>query len=87
LRSRNENGGTALGRPAASFRALGVTLVLSINEVRMLNNALNEIVNGVAIPADSFETRLGGTRDEVAHLLMSIHAILDSAEVVQPKNV
>lgn len=72
---------------AASVEPGRVTFVLSINEVRLLNNALNEIVNGVGVPADSFETRLGGTRDEVAHLLMSIHAILDSAEVVQPKNV
>ena len=48
---------------AASVEPGRVTLVLSINEVRQLNNALNEVVNGVAIPAASFETRLGGTRE------------------------
>lgn len=72
---------------AASVEPGRITLVLSINEVRLLNNALNEVVNGVAIPAASFATRLGGTRDEVNHLLMSVHAILDSAEVVQPKDL
>jgi hypothetical protein len=71
---------------AASVEPDRVTLVLSIAEVRLLNNALNEVVNGVAIPATAFETRLGGTRDEVNHLLMSVHAVLDSAEVMQPKD-
>jgi len=72
---------------AASVEPGRVTLVLSIDEVRLLNNALNEVVNGVAIPAASFATRLGGTRAEVDHLLMSVHAILDSAEVVQRKDL
>jgi hypothetical protein len=72
---------------AASVEPGRVTLVLSVNEVRLLNNALNEVLNGVAIPVASFASRLGGTRDEVDHLLMSVHAILDSAEVVQPKDV
>jgi len=48
---------------------------------------LNEVLNGNAIPTDSFGTRLGGTRDEVDSLLMAVHAVLDSAEVVQPKNL
>jgi hypothetical protein len=71
---------------AASVEQDRVTLVLSIAEVRLLNNALNEVVNGVAIPAAAFEARLGGTRDEVNHLLMSVHAVLDSAEVMQRKD-
>jgi hypothetical protein len=71
---------------AASVEQDRVTLVLSIAEVRLLNNALNEVVNGVAIPATAFEARLGGTRDEVNHLLMSVHAVLDSAEVMQRKD-
>ena len=72
---------------AASVEPGRVTLVLSINEVRLLNNALNEVLNGTAIPTDSFGSRLGGTRDEVDSLLMAVHAVLDSAEVVQPKGL
>ena len=70
---------------AASVEPGRITLVLSISEVRLLNNALNEVVNVVEIPTTAFATRLGGTREEVNHLLESVHAVLDSAEMVQPK--
>lgn len=71
---------------AASVEPGRITLVLSINEVRLLNNALNEVLSGVEIPATAFATRLGGTREEVDHLLVSVHAVLDSAEMVQPRD-
>jgi hypothetical protein len=70
---------------AASVEPGRITLVLSIGEVRLLNNALNEVVNVVEIPTTAFEARLGGTREEVDHLLVSVHAVLDSAEMVQPR--
>ena len=72
---------------AASVEPGRVTLVLAIGEVRLLNNALNEILNGVDIPSAAFQTRLGGTREEVNHLLVSVHAVLDSAEVVEVKDL
>jgi hypothetical protein len=71
---------------AASVEPGRITLVLSIGEVRLLNNALNEVVNVIEIPAAVFDTRLGGTREEVNHLLVSVHAVLDSAEMVQPRD-
>jgi hypothetical protein len=71
---------------AASVEPGRITLVLSIGEVRLLNNALNEVVNVVEIPAAAFDARLGGTREEVNHLLVSVHAVLDSAEMVQPRD-
>jgi hypothetical protein len=71
---------------AASVEPGRITLVLSIGEMRLLNNALNEVVNVVEIPTTAFETRMGGTREEVNHLLVSVHAVLDSAEMVQPKS-
>ena len=71
---------------AASVEPGRITLVLSIGEMRLLNNALNEVVNVVEIPTTPFETRMGGTREEVNHLLVSVHAVLDSAEMVQPKS-
>jgi hypothetical protein len=71
---------------AASVEPGRITLVLSIGEVRVLNNALNEVLNVVEIPTAAFDTRLGGTREEVDHLLVSVHAVLDSAEMVQPRD-
>jgi len=47
---------------AASVEPGRITLVLSIGEVRLLNNALNEVVNVVEIPTTAFATRLGGTQ-------------------------
>jgi hypothetical protein len=71
---------------AASVEPGRITFVLSIAEVRLLNNALNEVLNGTEIPASAFATRLGGTREEVDHLLVAVHAVLDSAEMVQPRD-
>jgi hypothetical protein len=51
---------------AASIEPSRVTLVLSLDELRLFNNALNEVVNGFDIPAAAFATRLGGTRSEWA---------------------
>jgi hypothetical protein len=70
---------------AASIEPSRVTLVLSLDELRLFNNALNEVVNGVDIPAAAFATRLGGTRSEVAHLLSSLHTVLDATEVMRSK--
>jgi hypothetical protein len=70
----------------ASVEPGRITLVLSISEVRLLNNALNEVMNVVDIPTAAFEARLGGTREEVDHLLVSVHSVLDSAEMDQPRD-
>jgi hypothetical protein len=69
---------------AASVEPGRVTVVLSIDELRLLNNALNEVVNGVDIPGAAFNSRLGATRQEATSLLASVHGILDSAEEIGP---
>jgi len=54
-----------------------VDVRLSGDEVVMLNNALNEVCNGVDDLADDgeFQTRLGFDRDEVRRLLEEINAV------------
>lgn len=44
----------------------------------MLNNALNEVCNGVNISEAAFGTRLGATRSEMRGLLKEIHRLLVS---------
>ena len=56
------------------------TLRFSRDEVMLLNNALNEVSNGVAISDAEFETRLGADRAEARRLLDRIHSILDAMQ-------
>jgi hypothetical protein len=51
----------------------GATVVLSSDEIGILNNALNEVCNGLEIP--EFATRMGADIDEVSHLLHEIHSL------------
>jgi hypothetical protein len=48
-------------------------LRLSDDELVWLNNALNEVCNGVTIDDSEFSTRLGGSRQELRALLARIH--------------
>ena len=45
-----------------------VTLQLSIDELLMIHNALNEVCNGIEVP--EFHARMGAEREQV-HLLLS----------------
>jgi hypothetical protein len=56
------------------------TLKVSLDELRLLNNALNEICNGVRdLDDDSeFATRLGASREEGRTLLREVRAALDA---------
>jgi hypothetical protein len=45
----------------------GASVHLTANELHILSNALNEILNGIAV--SEFETRLGATRVDVSTLL------------------
>lgn len=56
---------------------------LSSTELIIMNNALNEICNGVDIP--EFETRIGYSRQQVEALLDQIHPLTPS-EQPQPWN-
>jgi hypothetical protein len=53
-----------------------VTVELDQNEVMLLNNALNEVCNGVHISDAEFQTRLGGDRAEARRLLARVHELL-----------
>jgi len=49
---------------------------LSQHELALINNALNEVCNGVHIGEFEFHTRLGATREEARNLLANIGALL-----------
>src|SRR4051812_5801984 len=49
------------------------TLVLSHDEVEIINNAMNEVCHGLDIP--EFSTRMGAEVTEVQHLLKQVHAV------------
>lgn len=51
-------------------------LSLTENELLILNSALNEICNGMAI--SEFETRIGATKEDAALLLSGISRALDA---------
>lgn len=48
---------------------------ISREEVLVINAALNEICNGIAV--FEFETRIGADRDRVAALQKEMHSLLD----------
>jgi hypothetical protein len=50
----------------------GVTIRLSKTELGLVNNALNEVVNGVDIADSEFRTRLGESRSDVRQLLAEV---------------
>jgi hypothetical protein len=50
----------------------GVTIRLSKSEVGIVNNALNEVANGVDISDSEFQARLGESRSDVRRLLAEV---------------
>ena len=53
-----------------------VVISLTEDELAIVNQALNEIANGVHISEAEFQTRLGFTRTEVRELLARVSALL-----------
>ncbi len=49
---------------------------LSEDELALINNALNEVCNGVHIEDPEFRTRLGATREEARNLLSAVNQLL-----------
>lgn len=49
-----------------------VAVTLTADDVLMLNQALNEVANGVQISDAEFEPRIGFTRSEVRELLAKV---------------
>jgi len=56
----------------------GAVVALNESELLMLNAALNEICNGIDV--QEFDTRIGSSKDSVAHLLEKIGGVLDQIE-------
>ena len=56
-----------------------VTIQLSVHELNVLNNALNEVCNGLEIP--EFSTRMGAEIEEVLTLLNQINVLLSEIDV------
>ena len=52
----------------------GATLALSVDELMILNNALNEVCNGIHIPDSEFQTRMAVERSEARAVLDRVHA-------------
>jgi hypothetical protein len=52
--------------------AESVTIRLSRTELSLVNNALNEVANGVEIADPEFGTRLGQPRSDVRQLLAEV---------------
>ncbi len=69
---------------AAAIDGRQVTLVLSLEELRVLNCTLNEVAHGPHIGDDEFERRVGAPRDRAEQLLTSIHTVLCAAEQFAP---
>ena len=54
----------------------GADLRVTRDELYMLNNALNEVCNGVHIHEDVFQTRLAFERSDLLALLAQINELL-----------
>ena len=53
-----------------------VSMTLTTDELGLLNNALNEVLNGIAIDEHEFPTRLGASQKEATALLKRIKDLL-----------
>ena len=51
-----------------------MTVELTSDELGIINNALNEVCNGIDLQGE-FETRMGCTIDEARQLLARIHEL------------
>ena len=55
---------------------LDVTLTISVDDLGILNNALNETLEALGGDEDEFQTRMGASKMHVERLLESINALL-----------
>jgi hypothetical protein len=57
-----------------------ITLVLELDELRLVNNALNEMLHGVAMGDAELARRLGSSRERAERLLAEMHSVICAAE-------
>jgi hypothetical protein len=55
------------------------TVQLPLREVRIINNALNEVCNGIHLEGE-FDTRIGCSVDEARRLLGAVSKLLEEME-------
>jgi hypothetical protein len=55
----------------------GMLLELTNYELRIINNALNEVCNGIDLEGE-FDTRMGCAVEEAQEVLAKIHALASS---------
>ena len=55
---------------------MDTSIQFSRDDLVLLNNALNEVCNGVHIEEPEFHTRLGATKEEARELLSRINSVL-----------
>ena len=55
----------------------GFTVTFTHGELVLLNNALNEVCNGIAMDDDAFQTRLGIDRKNARTVLADLRRLLD----------
>ena len=70
----NASAQTERGVIDTEVTADGVTLTLSVDELMIINNALNEVCNGIHIADSEFQTRMAVERDEARAVLHRINA-------------
>ena len=58
----------------------GATITFSVDELTLLNNALNEVCHGIHIGEPEFQTRLGAPRSEAQALLREVAAAISAVE-------
>ena len=61
-----------------------VPVLLTVAELVLLNNALNEVLYGVGIEEPEFDTRLGGSRAEAERLLARLGKLVGAPNAEQP---
>ena len=61
-----------------SQSATGATITLSADELRILNNAMNEALEALAADEDEFSTRMGVSVAEVQALLGAVNKLVRS---------
>jgi len=61
----------------------GAQVTISLDELLLINNALNEVCNGIHISEHEFSTRLGVSRREAAAFLARVHAVIEEVSTGQ----
>jgi hypothetical protein len=67
------------------FDGRAALIELTLDEIATINNALNEICNGVGLPQSEFATRMGCSLEEARALLAEIHKLTSVPARTRPE--